>query len=418
MRTRSIVLSIASVSLLSSCDPRVFDDLEDTLWVRADTKPSDSDSNGFGVGLIGSGGPDYQYFVASKSPPAIHMAKVDANGDRSLVGPASPDNDGLSADILPTPAVMANDPGSFGDGKGNTALGIQVGGTPTLYMLRSDGGVGPAIELGGDEAPTGISFGESDASGATDLFAIAGEELNVVADYKARSLATTASSCSLGGAGGDVHVADVAAASGFEVLAAAGGEIVVASGSALLAAAEDDMQTGCFDIVPAAATIEAPGGEAGFGSLIRSGDFDGNGSPDLAIAAGDNTVYVFLNWTIEAPTTGTEISAPSGASAFGTSIATGDFNGDGRDELVIADPEATVGGNASAGSVYIFEANAQGEFDESIVLHDASPEAEQAFGQSMTIVEAFGGARLVVGAKDEVFSYFRTPVDGDVDFTE
>lgn len=416
MRTRSIVFSLASLSLIASCDHRVFNDLEDQVWVNANSAPSDSPSAGYGVGLVNAGGDDLQYVVASESPPALFLVKFDENGSRNELVTSNVQDVLTNADRFPTPAIMAVDATGFGSA-GNVAVGVGAinDGTPSLYMLRGDTGEAqPTIALEGSAAPSGIAFGDTDASADIDLFAAAGEDINLVANYKS---STTAVACNVGGATGDVLIADVAATPGGEVLISVGGEILVTTGTTLATAAVDVAQTDCFGVTPAVATIAAPGGEASFGKLLRQGDFDGNGVLDLVIGApAENAVYVFLDWSVATPSTGTLIAAPSGATSFGTAIVVGDFGGDGRDDLVISDPGRDVGANPSAGSVYIYTGEAAGTFADPVTLHDATPQDDQVFGQSLTVTEAFGGPRLVVGAKDEVFTYFRTPVPGDSDF--
>ncbi len=414
MRTRSIVFSIASLSLLASCDHRVFNDLEDQVWVQSDTKPSDSPSAGFGIGLVNAGGDSLQYFIASKSPPTVFMAKFDQNGSRSTIAPSEVQGVLRTADSFATPTVMASDPSGFGGAEPNVAVAAIDSGSPALYMLRGDNGEATVIQLAGSEAPKGIAFGNSDASAEVDLFAVAGPDLNLVANYQAGSAPID---CNVGGATRDILVADVDAAAGSEVLITVDGEILVTTGTTLATAAADETQTDCFAVTPATATITAPEGEASFGTLLRQGDFDGNGEADLVVSAPEeNAVYVFLNWTVAAPSTGTLISAPSGATRFGSAIAIGDFGNDGRDDLVISDPDRDVEAKPSAGSVYIYAGEADGTFADPITLHDATPQDDQVFGQSLTVSEAFGGSRLVVGAKDEVFTYFQTPVPGDIDF--
>ncbi len=414
MRTRSIVFSLASLSLIASCDYRVFNDLEDQVWVSADSEPSDSPSAGYGIGLVNAGGDSLQYVVASESPPALFLVRFDDNGSRTELVTSNVQDVLTNADRFPTPAVMAADASGFGSA-GNVAVGAINNGTPALYMLRGDTGEAqPAINLEGSDAPSGIAFGDTDASADVDLFAAAGEDINLVANYKS---STTAVACGVGGATGDVLIADVAATAGGEVLISVGGEILVTTGTTLATAAVDAAQSDCFGVTPAVATIAAPDGEASFGTRLRQGDFDGNGVPDLVVGApAENAVYVFLNWSVATPSTGTLIAAPSGAVSFGTSIAVGDFGGDGRDDLVISDPGRDVGANPSAGSVYIYAGEAAGTFADPVTLHDATPQDNQVFGQSLTVSEAFGGPRLVVGAKNEVFTYFRTPVPGDSDF--
>tara|TARA_R110002096_G_scaffold16898_12_gene58075 strand:- start:7915 stop:9159 length:1245 start_codon:yes stop_codon:yes gene_type:complete len=412
MRTRSIVFSIASLSLIASCDHRVFDDLEDQVWVRTDTEPSSSPSAGFGIGLVNAGGSELQYVIASESPPALFLVKVDANGSRSAIVTSEVQDALAAADRFPTPAVMASDAAGFGGDEPNVAVATINSGSPALYMLKGETGEASVIQLAGSEAPSGIAFGDSDASAGVDLFAVSGQELNLVANYQAGGVAAD---CNLGGSTGDILIADVDAPAGGEVLISVGGEILVTTGTTLATAAL--ATTACFAVTAASATITAPNGEASFGTLLRQGDFDGNGVADLVVGApAQNAVYVFLNWTVAAPSTGTLISAPSETVNFGSAIAIGDFGGDGRDDLVISDPAVDVGANPSAGSVYIYAGEAAGTFAQPIVLHDATPQDNQVFGQSLTVAEAFGGPRLVVGAKNEVFTYFQTPVPGDSDF--
>jgi hypothetical protein len=415
MRTRSTVLAFASLSLLASCDPRVFDDLEDQVWVRSDREPADSPSKGFGVGLVSAGGDTLQYFIASKSPPTVFMAKFDQAGERSPLITSEVQSTLTGAESLITSTVMTSDPEGFSGSEGNVAIATFDGTEPALYMLRGENGEATApINLAGDKSPSGIAFGNTDASAAVDLLATAGQDLNLVADYQAGA---TVGSCNLGRAAGDVLVADVDPATGGEVLITVGGEVLVTTGSVLATGIADVAQTDCFGPTPPAATITAPGDEASFGALLRQGDFDGDGNTDLVVAAPrENAVYVFFNWTVAAQTEGTKLATPSGAARFGTAMVVGDFNADGTDELVVSDPALDIDVHASAGTVFIFEASSAGDFGEPIELHDISPEDNQDFGQSLAVCEAFGSSRLIVGAKNEVFTYFRTPVAGDDDF--
>src|SRR6185503_16874805 len=94
------------------------------------------------------------------------------------------------------------------------------------------------------------------------------------------------------------------------------------------------------------------------GEAMAAGDFDGDGYDDLAVGAPDESPYsdpesgaVFLfkgthtglvNWRM---LTQTGLGANQSGDRFGQTLAAGDFNADGRADLIVGAPGEKVSGN-------------------------------------------------------------------------
>lgn len=77
--------------------------------------------------------------------------------------------------------------------------------------------------------------------------------------------------------------------------------------------------------------------------------------------------------------------------------------------VVAGYPDAIIDGNAGAGKVEVFEIDlAAGIGSSAMTLHDAQPEGDQSFGRAVTVMPFDGKPLIVVGADNEVFTYFRT----------
>lgn len=110
-------------------------------------------------------------------------------------------------------------------------------------------------------------------------------------------------------------------------------------------------------------TIEGKEDGELFGSGMSSGDFNGDGTPDLAIAAegGQGTgtkpsgkVYLYLGGSGFGSAPAAVLSAGESKDSFGRSLdMTSDLNGDGKADLVVGAPHSAKAG-ATAGRVYIW----------------------------------------------------------------
>lgn len=149
----------------------------------------------------------------------------------------------------------------------------------------------------------------------------------------------------------------------------------------------------------ARASTELTGSVAGahLGAVIATGDVDGDGLEDLLLATGTEVrvhrgapagVVAAAAWTISLP----------GARAVGA-IACGDANADGFADVAVADPFASVGGHSRSGVVALFLGSAAGLAPTPAVTL-AGPGDNEGFGGALAMgdVDDDGDADLVVGA--------------------
>ncbi len=162
-----------------------------------------------------------------------------------------------------------------------------------------------------------------------------------------------------------------------------------------------------------------------FGKALAAGDFDGDGYDDLAVGApyedvgsasnaGEVTILYgsATGFALSQSTTFNQTDTPgdnASGDRFGTALASGDFDGDGRDDLAVGSPRETVGGAPAAGEVTVIFGTANGLSSSGIQLLNQSTsvpganESQDKFGASLGTGDIDGDNRddLVVGSPGE-----------------
>lgn len=164
------------------------------------------------------------------------------------------------------------------------------------------------------------------------------------------------------------------------------------------------------------------GTEAGFGTAVSTGDFNGDLISDLIVGAPPHGAYVFLG-PLDATSTGIALASsdPAVSDQFGASVASFNLDGTGGDDALVGDPGATVSGTGSAGAVQIFSFDGTGmavtaKKGRLLAAHDPSTNA--AYGISVAGLPFCGtcatGARPrlpAIGASTRVLTYFTLGTD-------
>jgi hypothetical protein len=162
--------------------------------------------------------------------------------------------------------------------------------------------------------------------------------------------------------------------------------------------------------------------EPGFGLALTTADLDGDGSDEIVVGDGvENTgradvVHVYStsqamgistcdnSWPEVSSVHCADVAARGVtcsqlASGFGSALAAGDLDGDGRDELLVGAHFASVDGIDHAGAVYVMRATGSGAsltLSTASVLRDSAPSADTELGRQVRVA--------LLGAREEAIA--------------
>ena len=305
-----------------------------------------------------------------------------------------------------------------------TTARVDAQGTPTPGDIDGDGGADLVIGVPGEgvagQARAGfvnVIFSEDDRLVKAGNLGI--NQTDIGSDASAGDLF-----------GSSIEVVDLDADGYADVVIGASGE-----------AAGLEVNAGAFTVVPGSPdgplTSQATTYRQGdglpetaelddfFGFSMTSGDFDGDGYGDLVVTAPFEDIdgFVDAGAVIVVPGSATglvpdeavllhqtaDVGEPGGNEFFGWSVASGDFDDDGDDDLAVGAPGEDTRGQSNAGAVIVFEGTPEGIDAASGRLFDQtgpvrnSPEAEDFFGFDVaaTDLDCDGADDLLVGVPNE-----------------
>jgi hypothetical protein len=142
-----------------------------------------------------------------------------------------------------------------------------------------------------------------------------------------------------------------------------------------------------------------------FGFSFATGDFTGDGFEDLAVGVPradggsppQGAVSVFYgSMTGLAPIDNSLLSPGLNFDAFGFGLAAGDFTGDGKDDLAVGSPGFVVDGELDAGAVYVLFGNAVG-----LTLDNSARHVQSDVPGDVSKAGELWGMSLAVGDVDD-----------------
>ena len=388
-----VALGAAALVVLAAtpaCDWRDFDSLKNQTPVAKTGAPAGYPvPQDFGGVLLpvsppADGSAAARYLVAATGQTGLAAISFDARGVASGAAITGGALDALAGEPIWSMAEVKT--------ARKALLGAPGGLSGSLLLVDLDPpyAVAPFFAASEPQLGAGVAAGPLGGGAADDLVALSSTTLHVFVDGQTAGTNAyytdpgTASACPIFLSGGLVpRYRTNRAVLIADLLGAGSRQLAVgtpsAAGAGAVAIFTVDTTAGA---AACALTLTAPGGENAFGAALAAGDFDGDGVPDLLVGAPPTHAYLYRG-PLSSATSPATLSGTGGLS-YGAAVAAMDLDGIKGDEALIADPDATVAGQMTAGSVSIRTGPSLGTVvaptPAVTVLADQSPSSGEEYG--------------------------------------
>jgi FG-GAP repeat len=206
----------------------------------------------------------------------------------------------------------------------------------------------------------------------------------------------------------------------------------------LVASYDDSLPGEPLEKVRLHACIESPDASLrGFGERVLVGDLTGDGAPEIVIGTnpvdgvepGKQGLFVYDGRSLPRAVDG-KVCPPWDAEAapvvcrdeeglrcdgsgFGGSLALGDVDADGKNDLIVGAPNTTVGGKAQVGAVWILPGGAQGLDVQRSIAITVPSQAKAQFGWNVAALHTKDRDEPVASAPgvSEIYTIMCTPLE-------